>query len=201
MISLWPVRTSVLVDGPVVYLTAGIFPAEGVFLFALDAATGKEIWRNDTCGEASQSRVSPQGYLLASETTLYAPMGRVSPAAFDRSTGALKYLTSFGKAVGGTYSLLVGDDVYTGTETMVGYHGQTRADRFATFVGHKIVVADDVAYVATGTDLSALDRVKFPAASSKIESLKAQKTRLATRDASQPHRRAKKPEWPKWTNS
>jgi outer membrane protein assembly factor BamB len=178
MISLWPIRSSVLVDDGVAYLTAGIFPAEGVFLFALDAATGKEIWRNDTCGEASQSRVSPQGYLLASETTLYAPMGRVSPAAFDRGTGTLKYLTNFGKAVGGTYALLVGDDVYTGTETMVGYHGQNRADRFATFVGQKIVVTDDVAYVATGTDLSALDRVKFPVAASKIESLKARKTTL-----------------------
>ena len=178
MISLWPIRSSILVDGGVAYLTAGIFPAEGVFLFALDAATGKEIWRNDTCGEASQSRVSPQGYLLASATTLYAPMGRVSPAAFDRETGTLKYMTSFGKAVGGTYALLVGDDVYTGTETMVGYHGQSRADKFATFVGQRIVVTNDTAYVATGTDLSALDRVKFPAAASKIESLKARKVSL-----------------------
>ena len=186
MISLWPIRSSVLVDDGVAYLTAGIFPAEGVFFFALDAATGKEIWRNDVCGESSQSRVSPQGYLLASKTTLYTPMGRVSPAAFDRETGTLKYLTSFGKAVGGTYALLVGDDVYTGTETMVGYHGQKRADKFATFVGRKIVVTDDMSYVATGSDLSALDRVKFPVAASKIESLKNQKVALRRKMASSP---------------
>ena len=186
MISLWPIRSSILVDQGVAYLTAGIFPAEGVFLFALDAATGKEIWRNDTCGEASQSRVSPQGYLLASKTTLYAPMGRVSPAAFDRETGALKYLTSFGKAVGGTYALLAGDDVYTGTETMVGYHGQARADKFATFVGQRIVITADTAYVATGTDISSLDRVKFPVAASKLESLKDQKLRLTQESRSGP---------------
>ena len=103
MVSLWPLRSGVLVDDGVAYLAAGIFPAEGVFLHALDAKDGREIWCNDTCGETPQSRISPQGYLLASKSTVYAPMGRVSPSAFDRATGKLKYSTLFfGKPVGGT---------------------------------------------------------------------------------------------------
>ena len=102
MISLWPVRTGVLVDGDVAYFAAGVFPAEGVFFYAVDARTGRQIWRNDTGGEAPQSRISPQGYLLASRSTLYAPMGRVSPAAFDRKTGQLTDQAYFGKNVGGT---------------------------------------------------------------------------------------------------
>ena len=77
MISLWPVRTGVLVDGDVAYFAAGVFPAEGVFFSAVDARTGRPIWRNDAGGEAPQSRISPQGYLLASSSTLYVPMGRV----------------------------------------------------------------------------------------------------------------------------
>jgi len=177
MISLWPLRSGVLVDDGVAYLAAGIFPAEGVFIYALDAKDGRQLWRNDTCGEAPQSRISPQGYLLASKTTLYAPMARVSPAAFNRSDGALKYLTYFGKPVGGTYALLAGEEVYTGTEEMVGYRGDSR-DRFASFTGRKIVVTDDTAYVATGTHLTALDRKTFPAATRRLQSLRARKVEM-----------------------
>ncbi|HUT91951.1 MAG TPA: PQQ-binding-like beta-propeller repeat protein [Thermoguttaceae bacterium] len=175
MVSLWPLRSGVLVDDGVAYLSAGIFPAEGVFLYALDAQDGRKIWCNDTCGETPQSRISPQGYLLASKSTIYAPMARVSPSAFDRATGNLKYPTLFfGKPVGGTYALLAGEDVYTGTREMVGYRAESR-DRFAAFDGRKLVVTDETAYVATGTHLMALNRKTFPAASRKLQSLQQQK--------------------------
>jgi outer membrane protein assembly factor BamB len=158
MISLWPLRTGVLVDGGVAYFSAGIFPAEGIFLYAVRAGDGREIWRNDTCGEEPQSHISPQGYLLASKANLYVPMGRVSPAKFDRRDGRLAQDSPFfGKTVGGTYALLAGGDVYTGTEEMVGYHSQSR-DRFATFAGRKMVVTADTAYLASNTALKALDR-------------------------------------------
>jgi outer membrane protein assembly factor BamB len=172
MISLWPLRTGILVDRGVAYLGAGVFPAEGVFLYALDAATGRELWRNDHCGEAPQSIISPQGYLLASSSTLYVPMGRVSPAAFDLKSGKLLSTAYFGKPVGGTYALLAGDEVFTGTEEMVGYRG--RRDVFAAFTGRKLVVTADTAYVATDTQLSALDRKRFPAASRKVATLRTQ---------------------------
>jgi len=177
LISVWPVRTGVLVDGDLAYFGAGVFPSEGVFLFAADAKTGEVRWQNDSCGEEPQSRISFQGYLLASPSTLYAPIGRVSPAAFDRVTGRLKSITYFGKEVGGTYALLVGDEVYTGTETMVAYHGQTR-DRFAIFNGRQLVVTPKVAYVADGTNLAALDRERFPPVSTKVASLRARKADL-----------------------
>jgi len=169
MISLWPLRTGVLVDGNTAYFGAGIFPAEGIFLYAFDADRNREIWRNDTCGEPSQSAVSPQGYLLASKSTLYVPMGRVSPTAFDRRDGRLlQQPPFFGKTVGGTYALLAGDDVYTGTEEMIGYHGRSR-DRFAKFAGRKMVVADDAAYLAGKSQLMAIGRGKKPATRWKID--------------------------------
>jgi outer membrane protein assembly factor BamB len=177
MISLFPLRSGVLVDDGVAYLAAGIFPAEGLFLFALDAGTGSEIWRNDTLGEPSQSHISPQGYLLASKSTLYAPMARVSPASFERKDGTLKQTTYFGKAVGGTYALLADEQVFTGTGQMVGYDGVTR-DRFAAFAGRKLVVRGDAAYVSTDNELVALDRRKFPAASKKVETIQGQITKL-----------------------
>ncbi|MGQ9575937.1 MAG: outer membrane protein assembly factor BamB family protein [Thermoguttaceae bacterium] len=177
MISLWPLRSGVLVDRGVAYLASGIFPAEGVFFYALDAQDGRLLWRNDTCGEAPQSGVSPQGYLLASETTLYAPMGRVSPAALDRRDGKLKYLTYFGKTVGGTYALLVDGEVYTGTEELVAYDGQSR-DRFATYPGRKIIVSKDTVYLAGAARLAALDRLAYPAANNRVRSLRSRIAQL-----------------------
>jgi len=159
MISPWPLRSGVLVEGPAAYVTAGVFPAEGVFVYALDAETGRELWRNDACGEEPRSRISPQGYLLASDSTLYVPMGRTSPAAFARSDGRLLHEAFFGKNVGGTYALLAGGDVYTGTEEMAGYRADAR-DRFAAFPGRKMVVTADSAYLATGTELLAMDRAE-----------------------------------------
>jgi len=179
MISLWPLRAGVLVDKGVAYLGAGIFPAEGVFFYALDAKDGRVLWCNDSGGEAPQSQVSPQGYLLASETTLFAPMGRVSPAALDRRDGKLKYLASFGKTIGGTYALVSEDEVYTGTEELLAYRGESKA-RLATYPGQKIIVANDTVYLAGMTRLSALDRKAYPAASNKVRSLRSQ---LATLQA------------------
>ncbi|MCX7428218.1 MAG: PQQ-binding-like beta-propeller repeat protein, partial [Planctomycetia bacterium] len=159
MISLYPVRTGVLVDGGTAYFAGGIFPTEGVFLHAADARDGKPLWQRDSfCEHAWESMsVSPQGYLLASASTLYAPMGRVSPAAFDRRDGRMKYMNSFGKAIGGTYALLAGKHVYTGTEEILAYDQET-CDRFATFAGRKMIVAGDVAYLATDDHVIALDR-------------------------------------------
>ena len=157
MISPWPSRTSVLVDQGTAYFGAGIFPAEGVFLYAVNADSGQLVWRNDATGENPQSRVSPQGYLLASDTMLYAPMGRVSPAALRRTNGELVYETSFGKQVGGSYALLAGDQLYTGTEELVGFNQQTR-DRFAAFPGRRMVVGEKAYFLATGTHLVAMDR-------------------------------------------
>ena len=176
LISLWPSRTGVLVDGGVAYFGAGIFPAEGVFLYAVDAATGREIWRNDTGGEAPQSRISPQGYLLASATTLYAPMGRVSPAAFNRGGGKLQELTYFGKEVGGTYALISGNRIYTGTEEIVSYAEKAGrrpggGDRFVIFGGRKVIVAGDMAYVAGDKRLYAMDRAAYSKLSRKLKDL------------------------------
>jgi len=169
MISLWPLRAGVLVDDGVAYLAAGIFPAEGIFFYALDAKTGSVLWRNDQTAEAPQSQVSPQGYLLASKTTLYAPMGRASPAALDRRDGKLKYLTSFG---GGSYALVADEEVYTGTERLAAFRGSP-PDQFATYAGQKIVVNKDTVYLSGNGRLSALDRKAYPAASSKVRSLRA----------------------------
>ncbi len=96
MISRWPLRSGVIVLDDTVYVTAGMWPAEGVFVYALDAATGKVRWVNDTSGTLNQtsnayaiSGVAPTGYLLAGKEALVVPTGRSVPATYSREDGRL----------------------------------------------------------------------------------------------------------------
>lgn len=96
MISRWPLRTGVLVVDDTAYVTAGMWPAEGVFVYALDAATGDVRWVNDTSGTLNQasnayaiSGVAPTGYLLAGKQALVVPTGRSVPATYSREDGRL----------------------------------------------------------------------------------------------------------------
>jgi outer membrane protein assembly factor BamB len=101
MISRWPARGGPVVVDDVVYYAAGIWPSDGVYLHALEAATGNVLWSNDRTGRLympqphgganAYSGVPPQGYLLATEKRLFVPTGRAVPAAFRRTDGELEY--------------------------------------------------------------------------------------------------------------
>ncbi|MCC6354934.1 MAG: PQQ-binding-like beta-propeller repeat protein [Verrucomicrobiae bacterium] len=173
MISRWPVRTGVLVDGGVAYFGAGIFPGEGVFIEAVDAADGRPVWRNDTCGEAPESIISPQGYLLASKGQLYAPLGRVSPAAFDRESGKYMQAATFGKTIGGGSALIANDQLFTGTEEIIAYRAGKK-EKTAWLGGRQLVVQGDVLYLATDKAVVALDRKGYGAPSVKRFALREQ---------------------------
>ena len=114
MISRWPVRTSILVDGDVAYFGAGIFPHENVYMCAVHAADGRVIWRNDNIShlEAGREDLSPQGYLLASPNHVFVPSGRTRPKSFDRRTGellgaAMTQLSISSGAVAGTSAIMI----------------------------------------------------------------------------------------------
>ena len=124
MISRWPCRSGVLVLDGVAYVTAGMWPAEGVYVYALEAATGKQLWCNDTSGcmfmayphggAFAIGGVAPQGYLAASKDALVVPTGRAVPAAFDRRTGRLLYYEpanqphAFDSPNGGSWTSIAG---------------------------------------------------------------------------------------------
>ena len=99
MISRWPLRSGVLVLDGVVYVTAGMWPSEGVFVYALDADSGQVKWVNDTSGTLNLptanpgayaiSGVAPTGYLLAGNDALVVPTGRSIPASYSLEDGRL----------------------------------------------------------------------------------------------------------------
>ncbi|MBM3890825.1 MAG: hypothetical protein FJ388_17075, partial [Verrucomicrobia bacterium] len=161
MISLWPVRTGVMVDGGTAYYGAGLFPAEGVYVEAARADNGQVVWRNDTGGEATDSRISPQGYLLATSTNLFVPQGRVSPAAYDRKDGRRIYEAFFGKTIGGASALIAENTLYSGTEEILGYDAGSR-QRIAWFEGRKVLITPETIYTVTDKQMIALNRQSYP---------------------------------------
>ena len=171
MMSLWPVRSGVVVSDGIAYFFAGLFPAEGAYLRAVDAKSGRELWQR------RYTDIAPQGYLLASPTRLYMPTSRGAPAVYRRADG--ERLPGPG-GTGGTFALLAGDSVVFGPGK-TGQLGEFRAepaDQIATFAGTRMIVDGDVAYLQTDFELSRLDRTRFLAIVEERRSAEARRTAL-----------------------
>ncbi len=157
MISAWPVRTGVVVMDGVAYCCAGVFPSESVYLCAIDAATGRQLWRT------SMTDLPAQGYMLASATRLYVTTGRDRPVVFRRENGERIFQMTGGRGDGGTYALLTGDTLIYGPgktgEMFV--TGEQQRDQLASFQGNHMIVAGPMSYLQTDTKLTALDRATY----------------------------------------
>jgi len=171
MISTWPVRTSVLVDGGHVFATAGVFPFEGIYICRLDAADGSVVWQNDTLNgrshELAFGGISPHGYLVASDTILYVPSGRAMPAAFDRKTGRLHFYAQTAGKRGGTWALLDDDRLIAGVDASGApdkraYDAKTGEHKGDAFTwaprGIDMAVSRDISHVVTRIGIQTIDR-------------------------------------------
>jgi len=184
MISMWPVRTSILIDDGVAYFGAGVFPNEGIYICSLDASKGEVIWKNDTIGDHTHEMtfggISPQGYLLCSENILYVPSGRSLPAAFDRHTGEFLYYLQTVPGWqpshhGGTWALLNRNKLITTNErnaepAKVVYDadtGELRQDAYAWYPGIDMVINQDASYIITEKEIMAIDWRKLSEAEKK----------------------------------
>jgi len=154
IISMWPVRTGLLVDKGNLYFTAGLFPIQGAFLAALNAEDGSLRWQR-------KLDISPQGYLLASDERLYVPTGRTNPAIFARADGrALGELPS----AGGTFALLTEDVLVSGpgrqSQELDASDVGTK-DRIAKFGGVRMLVNGPTAYMQSEKQISAFNRMRY----------------------------------------
>jgi hypothetical protein len=115
LISVWPVRGGPVLKDDKVYFAAGVWPLEGVFVYCLDATTGRVVWLNDSSsylyGDHPHNTegfggLAPQGYLLIDESELIVPCSNAYPAHFDLATGKLKSLKlpTAGRLPGGWFA-------------------------------------------------------------------------------------------------
>ena len=115
MISVWPVRGGPVVEDGLVYFAAGVWPFEGVFIYAMEIETGELVWRNDRMGYLFGQQphntqaiggLAPQGYLLIDDDELVVPCSTAYPARLNRHTGELIEfeLPSAGRYPGGWFA-------------------------------------------------------------------------------------------------
>lgn len=115
LISTWPVRGGPVIADDTLYFAAGVWSFEGVFVYALDAASGEVVWVNDRSGfiygqhphdAVAFGGLTPQGYLVVNGDELIVPCGTALPARFDRASGKLKdfALPSQGRRPGGWFA-------------------------------------------------------------------------------------------------
>jgi outer membrane protein assembly factor BamB len=190
IISTWPVRTSVLVDGGTAYFCAGVFPFEGIYICAVDADSGGLIWKNDTIGDRAHDLeyggISPQSYLVASKEVLFVPSGRAMPAAFDRKTGKFLYYASPGAKRGGTWALVDGDRLVAGVDISgksqkVSFNakdGDGRSVAYAWYPGIDMVVARDLTFILTKNGIYAVDRKAYAKAVKTVAAATAEQGKL-----------------------
>jgi len=151
IISMWPIRTGILIDEGNLYSAAGLFPNQGTFLFELNAEDGSVKWKQKV-------NVSPQGYMLASDKQLYVPTGRTNPAIFARADGSL--LGQLPSA-GGTFALLAENVLVTGPGRGSKELNASDVDteyKIATFGGLRMLVNGSTAYMLAEKKLSAFNR-------------------------------------------
>lgn len=169
MISRWPIRTGLLVDDGIAYFGAGVFPHETVFLYAVDAASGKVIWKNDSISQddAGRNDLSPQGYLLATKELLFVPSGRAMSVAFDRKTGQQVnkptpgWRGDAGGQIGGSQAMLLDDQILAvGEHQVLALDQKTGKTGYAWFRGTQMTFGGDLGYMATGKEIVSVDRVK-----------------------------------------
>jgi outer membrane protein assembly factor BamB len=114
LISMWPARGGIVIKDDIIYTAASIFPLMGTFIYALDAATGNIIWKNEETGSnyilqphrsPAFADVAPQGCFTISGNILLVAGGRSVPAAFDIKTGnELYYQLSASGKTGGAFT-------------------------------------------------------------------------------------------------
>lgn len=147
IISRRPVRGGPVILEDVLYFAAGIWQSEGIYLHAIDPATGNTLWTNDSSGQiempqphggaVAKSGVSAQGYLVANGPRLFVPTGRAVPAAFQRVDGQFDYyhLQANGHR-GGTTTTAIGKFVYNG-----GYAYEAETGKLGTKFGEGVIAA------------------------------------------------------------
>ncbi len=134
LISMWPVRGAPVIADGTVYFAAGIWPFMGVFIHAVDIATGEIIWTNSGTGShyivqqhnsPAFAGVAPQGYLTVANDTLLVAGGMTVPAVLDRATGEFRYFRPGDRVLGKDPG---GFEVIAGAGWFINHGGLYRTD-------------------------------------------------------------------------
>jgi len=141
LISMWPARGGIVIKDDIIYTAASIFPLMGTFIYALDAATGNIIWKNEGTGSnyilqphrsPAFADVAPQGCFTISGNILLVAGGRSVPAAFDIKTGnELYYQLSASGKTGGAFTC-------SNDRVFFNHHRERKTSMYDSKIGNKL---------------------------------------------------------------
>ena len=162
MISLWPVRTGLVVNNGIIYGTAGLYPSQGVYAAALNVSDGSVVWRQ-------KLNVSPQGYLLSSETMVFVPTGRGNPVGLDRVTGRL--VKSF-NGVGGAFAVLIDNELFSGpgNDGTLTNNKLEPQGKLASFKGKAMAASPSHSFLLDENGIRSIDRLAYRKAGKDADS-------------------------------
>ena len=151
IISECPVRSGSIIRNDTVFFAAGLFPMHEVYLIALDAHNGTEIWKK------KQDRMAPQGYPVATDREIVVTNSRSRPVAFDLKTG--EQTRRFTEGAGGDYIALSDNQIVYGVSNF----GEIIGDDYlqAAFSGLRMITTEDAYYIASEYQLTAIDKTNY----------------------------------------
>jgi len=162
IVSVCPVRTGCIIQNDTVFFAAGLFPGQEVYLVALDANDGTEIWKK------KQDGIVPQGYPIATDKEIIIPDSRSRPYAFNLETG--EQTKRFTSGAGGDYIALSDKEILHG----INNSAEITGDDFlkAAFSGHRIITTDKAYYIVSDYQLTAINKANYEKTLQKREHLK-----------------------------
>ena len=154
LIGAHPIRTSLVKSGDLVYANAGLFPSQGVYTAALNAADGSVAWRR-------QTRHSPQGYLLTdNQQRLYIPCGRAAPYCVAMDSG--RFVSDLPSA-GGSFCMLTNEAFFSGpgNQPAVQSYPNIPKAEMLPIEGRAIAAGSGFLWIANGSQLQCHDLPKL----------------------------------------
>jgi len=179
--SVWPIRAGGIVEDGVVYVTAGLFPCNRLYFYAIDALDGAIRWCRQL-DEGGRCSHVPQGHILSTRDSLFTT-SRTIPARWTRDGHCIDFNTPLPRVKdsleyrfynGGTYAQVLDDrHIVYGRACLLAYdpdgelkdkYGRVKKGTllFNWFNARQAVFRDDMAYVVTDTQMLAIRKDRLP---------------------------------------
>jgi len=179
--SVWPIRAGGIVEDGTVYLTAGLFPYNRLYFYAIDTRDGTVRWCRQL-DEGGHCKNVPQGHILIAGDTLFTT-SRTTPARWTRDGRPMDFNTPLPRVKdsheyrfynGGSYAQAL-DDKYIvyGRACLLAYdpdgelkdkYGRVKKGTllFNWFNARQAVFRESMAYLSTDTHLLAIRKDILP---------------------------------------
>ena len=158
LISRWPIRTTVVVDGDIGYYSMGLFPkSEGVYFRKFNVADGHVLSEKKLTQPAQGSPV------LAGERVIV-PAGRVTPTMLTKEEPDW-LLNRLGRGRSDTYATSAESDgvvvVGNGCEGCLDAYSKTSQKRIGHFTGLRAAISKELIVIQSDTTLQAIKRDNY----------------------------------------